>query len=69
MAKMQIGPSTIKCPDPSFYDSEISGRLEKISHVVYRAIGDDTLWVCPEAEFLDGRFEQYQQQTTEEGGR
>lgn len=33
-------------------------ELEKQSYVVYRALEDDTLWVRPEAEFLDGRFEE-----------
>lgn len=32
-------------------------ELEKQSYAVYRG-EDDELWVRPEAEFLDGRFEE-----------
>lgn len=31
-------------------------ELEKRAFVVYRALADDTLWVRPESEFMDGRF-------------
>jgi len=32
-------------------------HLETKSFVVYRSEKDDALWVRPESEFLDGRFE------------
>ena len=56
LAKMQIGASTFAHKLDGHEDVACS-VLEKKSLVVYRSLDDDTLWVRPESEFLDGRFE------------
>jgi hypothetical protein len=31
---------------------------DQVTMIVYRSLDDDTLWVRPEGEFFDGRFEE-----------
>lgn len=49
-AAMQIGETTIVLP--------IAQELERMTFIVYRHVATDTLWVRPEREFFDGRFEE-----------
>jgi len=48
LAKMQIGTGV---------DETTAMSLERRSFVVYSSLEDGALWVRPESEFLDGRFE------------
>ena len=52
-AALKIGPETI-------HSVGMCTILEKMSFVAYVSEDDDTLWVRPESEFLDGRFVEIQ---------
>ena len=54
-AGMQISAETLH-PFGWNNVSQVAEQLEKRAFVVYRALADDTLWVRPESEFMDGRF-------------
>lgn len=56
-AKMQIGYHQLLGRCPLNDVDKVCAHLERISMVTYRAHEDDTLWVRPEEEFCDGRFE------------
>jgi hypothetical protein len=61
-----IGRARMQVSDAKLTTSSLLGKreidlsqfFERISFVVYRAEVDDTLWVRPESEFFDGRFEE-----------
>jgi hypothetical protein len=57
-AKMQIGEETLSGHVTTQADTlSLVAVLERKLFVVYRAVKDDSLWVRPETEFFDGRFE------------
>lgn len=61
-AAMQISIKTLfphgHRTTPLILEEVAVASLEKMSFVAYRSEADDTLWVRPESEFLDGRFEE-----------
>lgn len=57
-AKLQIAGQIFNENQIALLSENLREKLEKISCVVYRSEADDTLWVRPEAEFFDGRFEE-----------
>lgn len=58
-ARLQIGIDTLYGYENDRTDaSRVVANLERMTFVVYRSLKDDTLWVRPESEFFDGRFEE-----------
>lgn len=60
LAKMQISPEYLRQIVPGLgprLSKSVAAALERVSFVSYSARADDSLWVRPETEFLDGRFE------------
>jgi hypothetical protein len=55
-AKMQIGPESLRNLDGD--QDVVCHVLEQKSYVIYQSIADGSLWVRPESEFFDGRFEE-----------
>jgi hypothetical protein len=59
LAKMQISADTLYGYENDRRDAgRMTNNLETMSFVVYRSLHDDTLWVRPEREFFDGRFQE-----------
>ena len=58
-AGMQIGEETLNGHVSTKTDAMcLAAVLERKAFVVYRSVKDDSLWVRPESEFFDGRFEE-----------
>ena len=59
-ARMQIGWETVaRVARTDSRPAVTAGALEKLTFVVYRETDHDgQLWIRPESEFIDGRFEE-----------
>lgn len=56
-AKLQIGPETMQEHWIAAATCRmVEEKLERITCVVYQSEHDDSIWVRPESEFIDGRF-------------